>query len=89
MRRRDTPHDEAAMDKGMLLLGLTTLAAGLMSIVAAAMDLEAFLGHATARPIVKALGRAGARAFYAVLGIVFLTIGVFCTYRGLQLLGLL
>ncbi len=77
------------MDKGFLFVGLTLLVAGLMSIVAAALDLEAFLGHNTAKPIVQALGRLGARAFYAVLGTVFLLIGVFCTYRGLQLLGVI
>ena len=77
------------MDKGFLILGLTALAAGAMSLMAAVMDLEAFMGHPTAKPIVKALGRLGARAFYGVLGIVFLLIGVFCTYRGLQLLGVI
>jgi hypothetical protein len=35
-----------------------------MSIVAAALNLAAFLGHNTAKPIVQALGRFGARAFY-------------------------
>ena len=77
------------MDKMFMLVGLTTLVTGLMSIGAAGLDLEVFFGHPTAQPIVKSLGRLGARIFYAVLGAVFVLIGVFCTYRWLQLLGAL
>ncbi len=77
------------MDKAFLMTGLTGLVAGLMCIGAAGLNLEAFFSHPSARPIVKALGRIGARVFYAVLGVVFLLIGVFCTVRGLQLMGVL
>jgi hypothetical protein len=77
------------MDKAFLMIGLTCLVAGLMCIGAAGLNMEVFFMHPSAQPIVKALGRLGARAFYAILGVVFLLIGVFCTVRGLQLLGVL
>jgi hypothetical protein len=60
-----------------------------MSIAAAVLNMGVFLDHPTAKPIVKALGRTGARIFYALLGAVFLVIGVFCTHRALQLMGVL
>ncbi len=77
------------MDKAFLMTGLTGLVAGLMCIGAAGLNLEAFFMHRSAKPVVKVLGRLGARLFYAVVGVVCLLIGVFCTMRGLQLMGVL
>jgi hypothetical protein len=77
------------MDKAFMAIGLSALVAGLMSIGAAGLNLEVFFSHPTAQPIVKALGRLGARVFYFLLGAVFLVIGAFCTNRGLQLMGIL
>ena len=77
------------MDKAFLMTGLTALVAGLMAIGAAGLNMEVFFSHPSAKPIVKALGRIGARILYFILGAVFLVIGAYCTNRGLQLMGIL
>lgn len=77
------------MDKAFLMTGLTALVAGLMAIGAAGLNMEVFFSHKSAQPIVKAVGRIGARILYFILGAVFLVIGVYCTNRGLQLMGIL
>ena len=75
------------MDFSHILLfgGLTLFVAGLMSIGAAALNVEAFFEHPTAQPFVSSLGRTGARIFYIVLGAVFALIGGFMAVWGLQI----
>jgi hypothetical protein len=77
------------MNNIFLYGGLVMLIGGLMSVGAAALDLEVFFSHPKAQPIVNSMGRVGARIFYALLGAAFILIGLFCTYRGLQIMGVL
>lgn len=69
----------------MLFGGGTLFVAGVMSVGAAVLNVDAFFEHPTAQPFVRTLGRDGARIFYAVLGAVFGLIGVAMLYRGIQI----
>ena len=57
-------------------LGLVFAAIGLFAICAAGLDWEWFMNHRKARFLVGVLGRAGARVFYAILGIGLVVLGV-------------
>ena len=48
--------------------GLVLAAIGIFSVCGAALDWEFFMNHRKARFMVAILGRAGARAFYGLLG---------------------
>jgi hypothetical protein len=75
------------MDFSHILLfgGLTLFVAGLMSIGAAALNVDAFFEHPAAQQFVNSMGRNGARIFYVVLGAVFALIGGLMAARGLQI----
>ena len=70
----------------MLFGGLTLFVAGLMSIGAAAINVDAFFEHPAAQQFVSSMGRTGARIFYVVLGAVFGLIGGLMALRGLQII---
>lgn len=75
------------MDFSHILLfgGLTLFVAGLMSIGAAALNVDAFFEHPAAQQFVNSMGRTGARIFYVVLGAAFALIGGLMAARGLQI----
>ena len=54
---------------------LAAFAAGALCIVAAAQDWNWFFENYRARFFVEVLGRNGARAFYAFLGLILLGVG--------------
>ncbi len=56
--------------------GFFIIVAGLFSIAGALFDWDWFMYNRRARPFVKLLGRGGARVFYAMLGLIFVGIGV-------------
>ena len=63
-----------------LLLGLLgggmIGASGLFSLCGALFDWDFFMNHYKARVFVHLFGRPGARAFYAVMGIVAMSVGL-------------
>ncbi len=52
--------------RGLVLL--TAMGSGLLSIAGGFMGRDWFLDHPRARPVVRLLGREGARVFYILLG---------------------
>ncbi len=50
------------------LVLLTAMGSGLLSIAGGFMGWDWFLNHPRARPVVRLLGREGARVFYILLG---------------------
>ena len=59
--------------------GLLLVAAGVFSLCGAGFDWEWFMNNRKARIIAAVLGRKGARAFYAILGIALVVFGVLVT----------
>ena len=55
---------------------------GLFPILAAVFDWDFFFNNYKARPVVKVLGRSGARIFYAVLGTVIIVISFVAVAAG-------
>ena len=62
----------------MLPLAPFAFAAGLFVIVAVAIDWDWFFEHPKAKFFVDHFGRAGARVFYAILGIAIIVLGFAC-----------
>ncbi len=59
--------------------GLILIAAGAFTFLGGVMDWEWFMNHYKARLVVAILGRAGARGFYALAGVVFMIMGLLMT----------
>ena len=74
------------MDKLMLFGGLLILVGGILSAGGAILNLPIFMDNEKVQPIIKSLGRTGARIFYIVLGAIFILAGGFMTYRGIQMM---
>ena len=53
-----------------------TLGGGLFAIAAAWKDWDFFMNHRKARPLIKVVGRTGARWFYAAVGLILSAIGL-------------
>ena len=58
--------------------------AGLFPIAAAVFDWDFFFDNYKARPLVKLLGRDGARIFYGVLGFVLIFAGILLMTAGYE-----
>jgi hypothetical protein len=58
------------------IFNLITLGAGAFCLLGAIMDWEWFMSYRWARFISEIFGRAGARIFYAALGLVLIAAGV-------------
>jgi Immunity protein 17 len=66
--------------KRMNPVGLILVAAGIFSICGAAFDWDWFINSRKARFFVATFGRAGARVFYGLLGILILIMGLLITF---------
>jgi hypothetical protein len=56
--------------------GMFAVAAGVFTLMGAALDLDWFMTNRRAQFFVAILGRAGARVFYGILGVVMVVLGV-------------
>ena len=59
--------------------GLIIVAAGLFSVCGAVFDWDFFIDSGKARLIVRMFGRAAARVFYGILGVVGVVVGALIT----------
>ena len=57
-------------------MGWAIAAAGVFSAVGAALDWDWFMNHRKAQRLVRLMGRGGARAFYGLLGLTLVVVGV-------------
>jgi hypothetical protein len=82
VRTRQKNSGSHVVSNFQLYVGLTLLLTGLMSLGGAALNLEAFMAHPTAEPLVRKFGRGGARVFYALLGTAFAILGALILLAG-------
>jgi len=64
--------------------GIAAVVAGLVAMTAALGNWHWFMGHPDARPVVKSLGRSGARVWYCALGLGLIVLGLFLIHRGVR-----
>ena len=59
-----------------IFLGLLVAGSGAFSLICAALDAEWFMNARKARGVVSIFGRQGARAFYIILGLILVGVGI-------------
>ncbi len=78
------PRYERLGPEGMILLGGLLLAAGVFSIYGGVRAPDWFMNNRRARPLVEALGRTGAQAFYVLVGVFVIFVGAVLTLLGIN-----
>ncbi|SDA21152.1 Immunity protein 17 [Ruminococcus sp. YE71] len=58
-------------------MNIAIILCGVFCIFCAYKDYDWFMNNYKARPLVKLLGRNGARVFYIIIGIMFVLCGIF------------
>ena len=65
-----------------IIFGILFIILGITSILASVFNWGLFFDHWKAKPLIKILGRSGAKVFYIVIGIITIIFSIFFMISG-------